>query len=207
MNQIFTQMPSLVGEHYVHRIPLWLTTLLRLLFGIMAIAAVAMIYSNWGDMPLGFRALACVLVPALAFGALHKNLWGTIDFIAADNGIIFPCNELKVITLGRERKNAWLLVPWTNIAHLRLAKYLDNDNDLRTCVAFDLKVSREERAGFFQHTTNPTDSAIHSENFVSVAYGGTPPSPKKVFTLLKKLELRHNDLLSETRRDEAASRP
>ncbi|MDR3370403.1 hypothetical protein [Rhodoferax sp.] len=206
MNQIFPKRPTLVGEHYVHRIPAWLTTLLRLAFGIMAIATAILSYQNWGQMPLGFRGLVCVLVPALTFFALYKDMWGTIKFMAATDGIFFPCNELLVTVLGQGRKNAWLLVPWSNIANVRLAKYLDNDNDLKTCVAFDLRISQEEQARFFHYAGSPTDRARHSENSLSIAYGGTPPSPKKVFTLLQDLKLRQGTSFQGTRRDKAASR-
>jgi hypothetical protein len=207
MSQVFCKMPSLVGEHYVHSSPVWVATLLRLLFGVCAITTATMFYIDWDNTSLGFRVLACLLVPAFTFFSLHKKAWQSISFIAADNGIFFPCNELVVITLGRKRKTAWLLVPWTNIANVRLAKYLDNDNDLRTCVALDLKVSQKERADFFQYVANPTDGAHPSENILSVAYGGALPSPKKTFTRLKELELRHNPAFQRTRRDETASPP
>lgn len=194
-NQIFPKMPSPAGEHYIHRAPAWFTTLVRLYFGVGAIVVLVWFYSDWSTIPLGFRVLACVLVPAFTFASLHKEAWGTADFIATDNGIFFPCNELRVITLGRRSMNSWLWVPWSNINNLRLAEYDDHDNDRRTCVAFDLNVSQEERACFFRGVSTPIDSANHPENLLSVAYGGTPPSPKKAFTRLKELELRHNTSL------------
>jgi hypothetical protein len=192
MNQVLPKLPSLAGENYVHSIPVWLATLLRFFFGVCAIITAIMFYIDWDNTSLGFRVLACILVPAFIFFSLHKDAWQSISFIATGNGIFFPCNELVVITLGKKRKTAWLLVPWTNIANVRLAKYLDNDNDLRTCVAFDLKVSQEERASFFQYVANPTDSENYPEDILSVAYGGALPSPKGAFTRLKELELRHD---------------
>jgi hypothetical protein len=208
VNQIFSKMPSLVGEHYIDRIPVWIAMLLRMAFGIGAIVLATMFYLDWSNTSLGWRAFACVLVPAFTFAALHKEVWGSIRFIADDRGIFFPCNDLPLITvLGQKHKESWLLVPWSNISNLRLAKYLDNDNDLRTCVALDLKVSKEERASFFQRVGAPTDSPNHSENLLSIAYGGTPPSPERVFKLLKELELRHNNSFQWTRRDDAASHP
>jgi hypothetical protein len=206
VNQIFPKMPSPVGEHYVHHTPVWLNALVRLAFGVGAIVLTVWFYLDWSTTTLGFRALACVLVPAFAFSALHKETWGTADFIATDNGIFFPCNELRVIILGRERKNSWLWVPWANIDNVRLAKYDDHDNDRRTCVAFDLNVSQEERASFFRGVSNPIGSASIPKKILSVAYGGALPSPKKAFARLKELELRHGASSHGTRRDEAASR-
>lgn len=207
MNQIFPKMPSLVGAHYVHHIPVWFAALLRLLCGVCAITTATMFYLDWGNTSFGFRVLACLLVPAFTFFFLRKEAWQSISFIAADDGVFFPCNELLVITLGQKRKNAWLLIPWVNIANVRLAKYLDNDNDLRPCVALDLKVSQEERAGFFQYVANPTDSAHHSGSILSVAYGGALPSPKKAFTRLKELAPRYNPEFQRTHGDQAAAPP
>jgi len=207
VNQIFSKVPPLVGEYNIHSIPVRLAIVLRMAFGIGAIVAATMFYLDWSNTSLGFRVFACVLVPALAFAALHKEVWGSVTFVADDRGMFFPCNELPLVTvLSQEHKKSWLLVPWSNISNLRLAKYLDNDNDLRTCVAFDLKVSQEERARFFQYVGTPTDSANHAENLLSVAYGGTPPSPKRVFTRLKELELRHSNSPQGTHCDESAPR-
>jgi hypothetical protein len=198
MNQILPSLPLISGEHYVHRPPVWLTAVVRLAFGLMAIVTAVWAYLDWSTSPLGFRLLACILVPAFCFSSLRSDVWGGADFIATDKGIFFPCNELRVITLGRDRKDSWLWVPWSNIENLRLAEYDDHDNDRRTCVAFDLNVSGEERADFFRGASNPVDSTIHPDNLLSVAYGGFPPSPKEVFTRLKVLAPRHNPSFHRT---------
>jgi hypothetical protein len=188
MNQVFSEQPSLAGKHYVHRTPEWLVALVRLAFGIAAIGVAAMTYQDWRGMPFGFRALSCVLVPAFAFFALSQQMWRkTIKFIATDEGIFFPCNELVVTTIGQDFRSAWLLVPWKNIANARLAKVHDNDNSLATCLALDLKVSPEEEAAFFRHVDAPTDRASHEKKVLSVAYSSVPPSPKKALRLLKAL--------------------
>ena len=208
MNQIFPEAPPLVGEYYVHRTPGWLVALIRLAFCIGAIAVATMSYQDWSKMPLGFRGLTCVLVPAFAFFAFHGRTWKkTVKFIAADAGIFFPCSELIVTVVGQEHKNAWLLVPWANITNVRITKEYDNANDLATCVAFDLRVSQEEQAGFFQRVGYPTDSARHDESLLSVAYSDNPPSPKKTLARLKDLRQRHSISFQEARRDEAASHP
>jgi len=189
MNLVFAKPPSLIGEHYVHRTPRWLLTFFRLSFGIGALAMAAMAYFEWSRMALGFRALTCVLAPLFAFFALHRRLWEkTIKFIAADQGIFFPCNELVATVLGQKHKDAWLLVPWANITDVRMAKTCDNDNGLAKCVAFDLCVSPEEEAGFFRYVGNPTDSTRLPGSLLSVAYLDNPPSPKKTCALLKEMQ-------------------
>jgi hypothetical protein len=159
-------------------------------------------------MPLGFRGLACVLVSAFSFFALHERTWEkTIKFIADKHGIFFPCNELLVSALGQKHQKAWLLVPWGNITNVRIAQEYDNDHDLAACVAFDVRVSPEEQAGYFKYVGYPTDCATNEEDILSVAYNDNPPSPRKTFALLKELKHRHNISFQGTRSDDAASLP
>lgn len=203
MNQVLPKKPSVVGEHYVHLTPAWLTTLFRLLFVICIIALVAMTYQEWRQMSLGFRVFACVLVPAMSFMVLRKETWQeSIEFIAAKNGMYFPYGSFLVSATDHAQKNTWLLVPWENITNFRLAK----DTDGSTCVGFDLRVSPEERARFFKNIDCPNDHEPYDKDFISVAYSNNPPSPKKTLGLLKEMKQRHDTSFLQMRRDEATSR-
>jgi len=185
MNQVLPKKPSLMGEHYVHHTPAWLTTLFRLLFVICIVALATMTYQEWRQMSLGFRVFACVLVPTMSFMVLRKETWKeSVEFIAAKNGMYFPHSNFLVSAADQARKDAWLLVPWENTANFRLAK----DTDGSTCVGFDLRVSQEERARFFKNIDCPNDHEPYDKDFISVAYSNNPPSPKKTCALLMELK-------------------
>ncbi|MGZ8225218.1 MAG: hypothetical protein ACXWT3_01105 [Methylococcaceae bacterium] len=189
MNETFPEMPTLREEHYVHRIPKWLVVLFRLSFGIGGIVLAAMSLRDWSEMPLGFRGLVCILVPAFAFFALHTPR--AIKFLADDRGVFFPCNELLVAAIGRKRSNRWLLVPWNNISNVRLATEVDHEGSSATCVAFDVKVSPDEQTEFFQHVGYPSDRTRNGSNCLAVAYSDFPPVPKTTVALLQSMKRRH----------------
>lgn len=189
VNETFPEMPSLRDEHYVHRIPKWLVVLFRLSFGIGGIVLAVMSLRDWSEMPLGFRGLVCILVPAFAFFALHTPR--AIKFLADDRGVFFPCNELLVAATGRERSNKWLLVTWNNISNIRVAKEVDHEGSSATCVAFDVKVSPDEQAEFFQHVGYPIDRTRNGSNCLPVAYSDFPPVPKTTVALLQSMNRRY----------------
>jgi hypothetical protein len=188
VNRAFHRLPSLLGDHYVHRTPRWLVILVRLFFGAGSVAFASLSIQDWNNMPFGFRALVCVLVPAFMLLALLPRRWEkTIKFLADDRGVFFPCNELLATTLGREGSSRWLLVPWENIANIRVSTEIDCENSSSPCIAFDVKVSPEEQADFFRHVGSPTDRSQTASDIVPVAYGGYPPAPRITVERLKQL--------------------
>jgi hypothetical protein len=194
MNEAFPEMPTLRGEYHVHRTPEWLVALFRASFGIAAIGLAAMSLRDWGEMPLGFRGLVCILVPAFVFFALRTPR--AIKFLADDRGVFFPCNALLVSAMGRERSNRWLLVPWNNISNVRVATEIDHEGSSAKCVAFDVKVSPDEQAEFFQHVGYPSDRTRNRGDCLPVAYRDFPPVPKTTVALLEPV----HDLLSKSTR-------
>ena len=185
VNETFPEMPTLGGEHYVHRIPKWLVALFRVSFVIGAIALAAMSLRDWSEMPLGFRGLVCILVPAFAFFAFRTPR--AIKFLADDRGVFFPCNEPLVAATGREGANRWLLVPWRNISNVRVATEIDHEGSSAKCVAFDVKISPDEQAEFFQHVGYPSDRTRNGSNCLPVAYSDFPPVPKTTVARLQSL--------------------
>lgn len=182
-------MPGLRGEHYVHRTPEWLVGLFRISFGVGGIVLAALALRDWSEMPLGFRGLVCILVPAFAFFALRTP--SAIKFLADERGVFFPCNALLLAARGRENSNRWLLVPWHNISNIRLAREVDHEGGAATCVAFDVQVSPDAQAEFFQHVGYPSDRTRDGSNCLPVAYSDFPPSPKATVARLQGMKRRH----------------
>ncbi len=192
MNLQFPKMPTLLGDHYVHRTPKWLVILFRLSFGIGGAGLAILSFRDWGGMPPGFRALALILIPVFVFFAIQGRTWrNTVKFLTDDRGLFFPCNELIAATVGQESSNNWLLVPWNHISNIRVAKEIDHEGGLCICVAFEVKVSSEEQAKFFLHVGYPTDRAQHTDSQLSVAYSDSPPFPKNTVALLQEMKRRH----------------
>ncbi len=190
MNETFPDMPSLRGDHYVHRTPKWLVTLFRLSFGIGVIVLAAMSLRDWSVMPLGFRGLACILVPAFAFFALHTPM--AIKFLADNRGVFFPCNGLLVAAaMPSKRSNRWLLVPWNNISNIRVTTEVDHEGSSAKCVAFDVIVSPDEQEEFFKHVGYPSDRTRNGSNCLPVAYSDFPPAPKTTVALLQRMNRRY----------------
>ena len=189
LNETFPEMPPLGGDYYVHRTPQWLVALFRLSFGIGGIALAAISLRDWSEMPLGFRGLVFILVPAFAFFALQMPR--AIKFLADNRGVFFPCNELLVAATDRERSNRWLLVPWNNISNIRVATEIDHEGSSAKCVAFDVKVSPNEQAEFFQHVGYPSDRTQNGSGCLPVAYSDFPPVPKTTVALLQSMNRRY----------------
>jgi hypothetical protein len=158
-------------------------------FGIGAIVLATMTFRDWSEMPWGFRGLVCILVPAFAFFALLTPR--AIKFLADDRGVYFPCNELLVAATGQVSSNRWLLVPWSNISNLRVAREIDHEGSSAKCVAFDVKVSPDEQAEFFQHVGYPSDRTRHGNDCLPVAYSDFPPFPKTTVALLQSMSRRY----------------
>lgn len=188
-NATFPEMPRLRGAHYVHRTPQWLVVLFRLAFGIGSVVLAALALRDWSAMPLGFRGLVCVLIPAFMWFAFQSPR--ALKFLADERGVFFPCNELLAATVGRESSNRWLLVPWNNISNIRVATEVDHEGSSVTCVAFDVKVSPDEHAEFFQHVGYPSDRIRNEGNCLPVAYSDFPPAPKSTVALLQGMHRRY----------------
>jgi hypothetical protein len=191
MNRTLTEIPALADDYYVHRTPKWLMMFIRLALGVGGVVLAVLSYRDWSHMPLGFRGLVCILVPAFLLFALRSTR--TTKFVADTRGVFFPCNELLVTTIGRKNPNTWLFVPWGNIMNIRVGTSIDYEGDKSKCVAFDVKVSSQEKAAFFQHVGAPTDREQSVNGFLSVAYSDNPPAPRKAVAILLQLrQLRHN---------------
>ena len=194
MNETFPEQPGFGGEHFVHRTPAWLVVLFRLSFGIGSIVLAAVALRDWSEMPLGFRGLVCILVPAFAFFALRNP--GVIKFVADDRGVFFPCNDLLIADRGREKSSQWLLVPWRNISNIRVAKEVDHEGSSATCVAFDVKVSPDEIAAFFLHVGYPSDRTRSGSDCLPVAYSDIPPFPKTTVALLQRMNREYGERIA-----------
>lgn len=165
--------------------PRWLRVGFRAVLLIGGLALVLLPLLSRSPVPVPWVAFA-VLVGALtlAAGAWPKP-WNRFDlFVATPEGIAFPANDLLVAGMGRSDDRRWLLVLWTNIAHVRLATVRGEPSP---CVAFDVRVSPEERAAFFARVDSPADRTGRTGPDVFAAFDINPPHPKKTVARLLSL--------------------
>ena len=176
MNRIHHEAPSPDGECFVYRLPVWLGQLLRLAFGIAGITTACLAAENWGALPVPLRVLCAFLAAGFFLVAIkRKILEPHTHFVADEQGIFFP---------GQDK---WLFVPWANISDIRVIEIMDGDSS--TGIAFNLRVSRQEKFEFFQKCLKPADHLRAGSEQLSVGYAYYPPRPRKLAATL--LGLKH----------------
>jgi hypothetical protein len=178
MNQVHHELPTLEGEYFVYRLPHWLMHLLRAFSGIAGITTALIAIRHWGNMPVQFQALTCLLVPAFFyFAATRQNGSRHVRLLADEQGMFFP---------GEDK---WLFVPWTNISKIRVVKIMDGNAS--TGVAFNLQLSPQEEFEFFRNHLKPADQLNSRGLLLAVGYVNWPPSPKKLAEILLGLKNRN----------------
>jgi hypothetical protein len=188
-NHITDAVPLDDPASYVLETPGWLRTGARLLILAMGLALAVLSARSWGEMPFAARAMVVVLAPAMTLVALWNRPWRKlVKFVAYDLGIAFPSNEQLVLSSHTQPNLRWLLVPWENISNIRLAREV---GDASRCVAFDVRVSAEERESFFRHVDKPRDGRTARDAFLSVAYADSPPSLARTHAALLSLKAKH----------------
>ena len=175
MNQVHHEVPTLEGEHFVYRLPRWLVHLLRAFSGIAGITTALIAIQHWGDMPVQFRALTCLLVPAFFYFATTRRTGNRhVHLLADEQGMFFPGGD------------KWLFVPWANISNIRVVKIMDGNAS--TGVAFNLRLSPQEEFEFFQNHLKPADHLNSRGRLLAVGYVNWPPSPGKLAAILLGLK-------------------
>ena len=178
MNQVHHELPTLEGEYFVYRLPHWLIHLLRAFSGIAGITTALIAIRHWGNMPVQFQALTCLLVPAFFYFATTRQTGSRhVRLLADEQGMFFP---------GEDK---WLFVPWTNISKIRVVKIMDGNAS--TGVAFNLQLSPQEEFEFFQNHLKPADQLNSRGLLLAVGYVNWPPSPKKLADILLGLKNRN----------------
>jgi hypothetical protein len=184
LNSISLDRPGL----FILEIPAWLRGGARWLLLAMGLAAAALAARSWGDMPNAARVLVSAVVPAiLLLGGWSRPWQRAVKFVASDVGIAFPSNSMQLPATGIKKDSHWLLVPWANISNVRLAR-AEVERD--PCVAFDVRLTEDERDRFFRHVGRPEVSDQVHRPWFSVAYGDRVPSPEKTFNALQRLQAR-----------------
>ncbi len=189
MNRVLSDRPQVEGDAHVHGTPVWLITTLRfilvafglgvMLFAIHDMALVRGQTRGWGGV------VFCA--PFLVALGLYPRIWRRqAKFIADERAVYFPCNELLVASRGGSPSSAWLEVPWQHISNLRQSTRTD-PSDTAACVAFDVRVSSEEREKFFRNVSRPDDNKSRHGATLSVAYNDFPPSVSAIHRKLLAL--------------------
>lgn len=156
-NKILLQMPTLQSEHFIYDFPVWQANILRVVFGLFSIGCAVMFAQKWTELPIGFKGLAIVLVPAFFFIAVHPKMnMSKFYFLADHRGLFFPLTDGTHHREEQKNKN-WLLVPWQNIANLRTALTEDTEGDKIKAIAFDMRVTPQEKEQFFKQVDCPLD--------------------------------------------------
>lgn len=176
LNRIHPEAPRPDGENFVYRLPASLLQLLRLGSGIAGIATAFLAVHNWNVMPLPVRILCALLAAGLCFVAINRQILNPrTHFVADEQGMFFP---------GRNR---WLFVPWPNISDIRIVEIMDGESS--TGIAFNLRLSPQEKSEFFQKHLKPVDHLRAGSEQLAVGYANYPPRPKALAATL--LGLKH----------------
>ncbi len=187
MNRVLFERPQVDSDAHVHGTALWLLTALRLALVVLAFGVVLYVFMipDLENMRPRNKAWAFMAPVLIALG-LYGRIWRRqTKFIADGRAVYFPCNELLVASRERNPSSAWLEVPWQHISNLRRTTKTDpSGTDTADCVAFDVRVSPEEREKFFRNVSRPDDNRNRHAAILSVAYNDFPPSPA---TILRKL--------------------
>lgn len=188
MNRILPFRPSVNASTYIHATPGWLLALCRVAFGLGGLVLAVLSWRSWHQMPSPARGLAAVLSPVFVGLSAWSRPWlRTAKFVADEQGIHFPANELLVLSFNRSPVERWLLVPWQNVRNVRLAR---EEGDGNRCVAFDVQVTAEETVSFFRHVARPGDRSGPQRGMLAVAYDDSPPSPGRTLQILLALKAR-----------------
>ena len=176
MNRIHHEAPSPDGECFVYRLPAWLIQFLRVGFGAAGITTAFLAAENWGALPVPLRVLCAFLAAGFCLVAINRKILEPhTHFVADEQGIFFP---------GQDK---WLFVPWPNISEIRVVEMMDGDSS--TGIAFNLRVSPQEKFEFFQKHLKPADHLRGGSEQLAVGYAYYPPRPKTLAAAL--LGLKH----------------
>lgn len=188
MNRILTKPPQGTPTTYVFGAPLWLVLIFRCVLLVLGCVTAVLSVRSWPVMPLTAQIVAALLIPALLASPIWSGPWQyTARFVADEDGMYFPAYPPLILTTSAQRSDVWLSVPWEHIANIRLTSAFGEDGN---CVAFDVKVTSDEKSRFFEAAGNPKDRPAQMKNTISVAYGGWPPSPSHAVQQLLHLRLR-----------------
>ena len=175
INRIHSEMPTPVGAHFVYRPPRWYLNLVRVLAAVAGITAALVAIQSWDAMPLPFRSLVCVLVPAFFYFATSRQISDPkIKFLADEQGMFFPAST------------RWLFIPWANVSDIRVAKIMNGEGS--TGVAFNLALSPHEQREFFPNYLMPHDHLKSRGGPLAVGYVSYPPLPKTLKAILCDLK-------------------
>lgn len=179
-NQIFQQMPVLEGEYFIYRMPIWLGNIMRLIFTLATIGMIWMLTKEGFNLPLPFKAFFYLFIPLSASSVIDSRTFRRIYFLADKRGIIFPGNykfKNPFKPKGQSKQRNWLLVPWQNISNLRTAEVGDSDGSSKA-IAFDVKISPEEKDEFFTTISHPEDRKKQfTNNIFSAGFSSMPLPP------------------------------
>lgn len=174
-NLVIPNRPTPAGQAVVLANPAWLRAAFRILLLLCGPILLYVSLASRSSLPLPGTILAAVVGTGTFLLAVWQRPWARFElFIADEKGIHFPANDLLAVQLGRTDDVRWLFVPWANIANVRTAR---TRGDMSSCVAFDVRVTPEERASFFGRVDEPADRANHSPTTVFAAFDINPPSP------------------------------
>lgn len=175
LNRIHLEAPNPDGESFVYRLPTWFAQLLRVGSGIAGIATAFLAASDWSAMPLPVRVLWALLGAGFCIVAINRRiLEPRTRFVADEQGIFFP---------GHDK---WLFVPWPNISDIRVVEIMDGESS--TGIAFNLRLSPNEKSEFFQKHLKPVDHFRAGGEQLAVGYANYPPRPKALAAALLELK-------------------
>lgn len=185
-SRILTSAPSGLPDSYVHVTPGWLVAAGRVGMGSLGVVAGVAVWRGHGTLGPLMASVSAIVATVLVLIALWSPAWDRrIKFVANEQGIAFPANDLLVPVPPRAKDTRWLLVPWSSIHDIRLAR---KDSESGFALAFDLEVSPEEARDFFRHVASPTDRRESMASRHPAAYGDFPPSPRRAVAILLSLK-------------------
>lgn len=188
-NQIFQQMPVLEEEHLVYDFSVRQIFLVRLLFGSLGMGFILVLLYNEkaADMPLLMKGFVWFLSVMAVLVAVHpKTMSPYIYFLADQRGMFFPSRGERLQNIEEQKKHHWLFVPWQNILNLRTAEIEEHDGNVKA-IAFDVRISLEEQAEFFEGINRPSDrKTSFAHNIFSAGYTSQPLPSIAILLKLKQ---------------------
>jgi hypothetical protein len=183
-NKIVHQIPVLDNEHIVYDFPLSVVIAGKLGFGLGGIGFIVMALGDTNShLDLWKKVVICLFGAACILLAVHPKAWYSRFFFLADKrGLFFPCSDGSPNS-KEQKQHHWLFVPWKNIVNMRLAQIDDSHG-----IAFDAKVSPEEKESFFGNAVHPVDrKELYVHGVLRVVYSSHPhPSIGSLLKLMKQ---------------------
>lgn len=162
--------------------PRWLRVTFRLSLLLVGPLALYLILSSHTPLPLPAVLIAAVIGIVTFPMAVWPRPWSRfVLFIADEEGIAFPANDLLTTSFKSNEDTRWLQVPWANIDAIRVSV---TRGERSRCVALDVRANAAEVRDFFGNVDSPADRTDTVPDTFFAAFDISPPMPAKTVAAL-----------------------